>query len=61
MAPTGVRAAHPAFDAMPHTLINAIITEQGVVRPPFAASLPRFFAVVVAGPRLGDVRMPVWQ
>jgi methylthioribose-1-phosphate isomerase len=39
IAPAGVAAAHPAFDITPQTLIHAIITEQGVIYPPFAAGL----------------------
>jgi methylthioribose-1-phosphate isomerase len=39
IAPDGVAAAHPAFDVTPHPLITAIITEQGVVYPPFAEGL----------------------
>ena len=35
IAPPGVMAAHPAFDVTPQRLITAIITEQGVLRPPF--------------------------
>ena len=34
-----VRAAHPAFDVTPARFIAAIITECGVARPPFEASL----------------------
>jgi methylthioribose-1-phosphate isomerase len=34
-----VRAAHPAFDVTPARLITAIITERGVARPPYEASL----------------------
>jgi methylthioribose-1-phosphate isomerase len=44
IAPAGVQAAHPAFDVTPHTLITAIITEQGVVWPPFADLLRRYAA-----------------
>ena len=36
VAPDGVQAAHPAFDVTPSELIDAIITEQGIVRPPYA-------------------------
>jgi methylthioribose-1-phosphate isomerase len=36
-----VNAAHPAFDVTPARFIAAIITEQGVARPPFAESLKR--------------------
>jgi len=38
-APEGVSAAHPAFDVTPHRYITAIITEVGVVRPPFIEGL----------------------
>ena len=41
LAPEGVRAAHPAFDVTPHHLVTAIITERGVVEPPFETNLPR--------------------
>jgi methylthioribose-1-phosphate isomerase len=41
LAPEGVRAAHPAFDVTPHDLISAIITEKGIVEPPFEEKLPR--------------------
>jgi methylthioribose-1-phosphate isomerase len=39
IAPAGVAAAHPAFDMTPHTLITAIITERGVIYPPFVDGL----------------------
>lgn len=35
LAPEGVSVFNPAFDITPHTLISAIITERGIVRPPF--------------------------
>lgn len=38
-APEGVKAWNPAFDVTPATLITAIITERGVVRPPFDGKL----------------------
>jgi methylthioribose-1-phosphate isomerase len=41
IAPEGIRAANPAFDVTPARLIEAIVTEQGVVRPPFAEGLAR--------------------
>jgi methylthioribose-1-phosphate isomerase len=34
-------ARNPAFDVTPAALITAIVTEQGVHRPPYAESLPR--------------------
>jgi methylthioribose-1-phosphate isomerase len=36
-----VPAAHPAFDVTPARFITAIITERGVARAPYEASLPR--------------------
>jgi len=39
LAPAGVTALHPAFDVTPARYITAIVTERGVARPPFAASL----------------------
>jgi methylthioribose-1-phosphate isomerase len=41
IAPDGVQAAHPAFDITPHELITAIITERGVIYPPFEEGLKR--------------------
>lgn len=35
MAPENVKVYNPAFDVTPHELITAIITEKGVVYPPF--------------------------
>jgi methylthioribose-1-phosphate isomerase len=39
MAPQGIEVAHPAFDITPNNLITAIITEEGIARPPFTDSL----------------------
>lgn len=39
IAPDGVVAAHPAFDVTPNELVTAIITEQGVLYPPFTEKL----------------------
>jgi len=41
IAPSGIRVANPAFDVTPHQLITAIITERGVARSPYRASLRR--------------------
>ena len=38
-APKGVQVYNPAFDVTPHHLISAIITEHGVMRPPYVVSL----------------------
>jgi methylthioribose-1-phosphate isomerase len=39
VAPEGVIAAHPAFDVTPARLVSAIVTERGVLRAPYGASL----------------------
>lgn len=41
LAPEGVPVYNPAFDVTPAEYITAIITERGVVRPPFAENLAR--------------------
>jgi methylthioribose-1-phosphate isomerase len=37
--PAGTRAANPAFDVTPHRYISAIVTERGILGPPFDTSL----------------------
>ena len=39
LAPVGVNVWNPAFDVTPHNLITAIITDKGIVWPPYAANL----------------------
>ncbi len=38
--PQGAKARNPAFDVTPHELITALVTEKGVVYPPFDKNLP---------------------
>ncbi len=45
-APEGVPVANPAFDCTPHHLVAAIVTEQGVHRPPYDRSLAEALAAV---------------
>ncbi|MCS6847745.1 MAG: S-methyl-5-thioribose-1-phosphate isomerase [Anaerolineae bacterium] len=42
--PPGVRVYNPAFDVTPHRYVTAIITEKGIVRPPFHERLRALFA-----------------
>ncbi|MEB3102418.1 S-methyl-5-thioribose-1-phosphate isomerase [Ferviditalea candida] len=42
-APRGIKVYNPAFDVTPHEYVTAIITEKGVVRPPYAENLPKLF------------------
>ena len=39
LTPSGVHAMNPAFDVTPNRLITAIITDAGVLWPPFAAAI----------------------
>jgi methylthioribose-1-phosphate isomerase len=39
VAPAGVSALNPAFDVTPHRYITAIITDKGVIRPPYTESI----------------------
>jgi len=39
IAPPGVDAANPAFDVTPQRYISAIITERGIISPPFTDGL----------------------
>jgi methylthioribose-1-phosphate isomerase len=40
-APTDIDAANPAFDVTPNVYVSAIVTENGVARPPYEESLRR--------------------
>ncbi len=39
IAPAGFPARHPAFDVTPHQLVTGIITEKGIIYPPFDEGL----------------------
>ncbi|NLC67262.1 MAG: S-methyl-5-thioribose-1-phosphate isomerase [Clostridiaceae bacterium] len=41
IAPRGVMVRNPAFDVTPNRYITAIITEKGVIYPPYDVNLPR--------------------
>lgn len=41
VTPEGALIRNPAFDVTPHPYVTAIVTERGVVRPPYAESLRR--------------------
>ncbi len=43
-APDKIKVYNPAFDVTPHELITGIITEKGVIRPPFTGKLKKLFA-----------------
>jgi len=41
IAPEGVPVYNPAFDVTPHRYVKGIVTEEGIVYPPFAPGLRR--------------------
>lgn len=41
VAPEGVNVGNPAFDVTPHIYLTAIVTERGIVNPPFGENLLR--------------------
>jgi methylthioribose-1-phosphate isomerase len=41
VAPQGAHARNPAFDVTPHQLLTALVTENGIIYPPFRENLPR--------------------
>ncbi len=57
IAPAGTTAWNPAFDVTPAELITAIVTEEGVHRPPFGPALAA--AAVSREARRGPVPSPV--
>ena len=42
-APEGVGVYNPAFDVTPHRLLTGIVTEKGVIHPPFEERLAELF------------------
>lgn len=43
MALSGVQCYNPAFDVTDHSLITAIITEKGILKPPFDKAIAKLF------------------
>lgn len=43
MAPEGVKTFNPAFDVTDHSLISAIITEKGIIKPPFKENMEELY------------------
>jgi methylthioribose-1-phosphate isomerase len=46
LTPVGAHIRNPAFDVTPHRYIAGIITERGILRPPYAESLKQAFAAL---------------
>jgi methylthioribose-1-phosphate isomerase len=43
IGPPGVKALNPAFDVTPARYVTAIITEKGVIRPPYRPAIKKLF------------------
>jgi methylthioribose-1-phosphate isomerase len=46
LTPIGAKIRNPAFDVTPHRYITGIITEKGIIRPPYTESLKRALEMV---------------
>ena len=55
LAAPGARALNPAFDVTPAALVDAIVTERGVLRPPYAESIAAALAPIDAPARASAV------
>jgi len=42
-APQDIKVFNPAFDVTPNEYVTAIITEKGIIQPPFHVNLPKLF------------------
>jgi methylthioribose-1-phosphate isomerase len=45
VAPRGAQARNPAFDVTPHRLLTAIVTEKGVLYPPFVDIIQKIMSI----------------
>jgi methylthioribose-1-phosphate isomerase len=45
IAPKGIRVYNPAFDVTPHSLIAGIITNKGIIKPPYQKNIKRLIRV----------------
>ena len=46
-APRQVKVYNPAFDVTDHQLITAIVTEKGIIRPPFSRNIKKIFKKIM--------------
>jgi methylthioribose-1-phosphate isomerase len=53
-APYGVHVFNPAFDVTPNEFITAIVTERGMIRPPYVVSIPEMMKSVLLKTPLGQ-------
>ncbi len=54
IAPEGVAVRNPAFDVTPAELVAAIVTEKGILRPPYARSIAEALGLAPEEPEAGS-------
>jgi methylthioribose-1-phosphate isomerase len=47
IAPNKIKVYNPAFDVTPHQLISAIVTDKGIIRPPYGANIEKTLCSLV--------------
>ncbi|MDK2856959.1 MAG: methylthioribose-phosphate isomerase [Verrucomicrobiota bacterium] len=52
--PEGIKVRNPAFDVTPNELITGLITEKGIIRPPFDINLKQRFGAAAKAERSAD-------
>ena len=45
ITPEGASVSHPAFDVTPNDLVDAIITDKGIAKPPYVSSLRKLAGI----------------
>ena len=58
VAPAQIAVRNPAFDITPHPLVTAIITDAGVISPPYGPALRQAAAARFAGPEAAPSARP---
>lgn len=53
VAPEGFPAAHPGFDVTPHPLVTGVVTEKGVLYPPYTDSIREALGLAVEAGKVG--------
>lgn len=53
LSPKGIKIFNPAFDVTPHQYISGIITEAGVLRPPYKQTIAKIKKILSQDPRHG--------
>ncbi len=45
ITPEGASISHPAFDVTPNDLVDAIVTDKGIAKPPYTISLKKLAGI----------------